>query len=70
MARNWKEYNKMLVRRGELCLTMDFIEYWNEELQQMNVNKRGSPFAFPQFIAYTALTKTVFSVSYRQLKAL
>lgn len=23
MTRNWKEHNKMLVRKGELCLTMD-----------------------------------------------
>lgn len=71
MTRNWKEYNRKLVRRGEFYLTMDFIEHWNEELEKMNVNKRGSPFAFPQsFIAYTALMKTVFSVPYRQLEGI
>ncbi|MBU7038625.1 MAG: transposase [Theionarchaea archaeon] len=71
MTRNWKEYNKKLVRRGEFYLTMDFIEHWNEELQTMNVNKRGSPFAFPQsFIAYTVLMKTVFNVPYRQLEGI
>jgi hypothetical protein len=58
MTRNWKEYNRKLVRNGEFYLTMDFIEHWNEELKKMNMNKRGSPFAIPQsFIAYTALMK-------------
>jgi hypothetical protein len=71
MARNWREYNRKLVKRGEFYLTMDFIEHWNEELEKINMNKRGSPFAFPQsFIAYTALMKTVFSVPYRQLEGI
>jgi hypothetical protein len=41
MKRNWKEYNNKLVKRGEFYLTMDFIHYWDEELAQMNKDKRG-----------------------------
>jgi len=44
---------------------MDFIEYWDEELEEMNKNKRGSPFEFPQsFIEYTAFLKIVFNLPY------
>ena len=69
MSRNWKEYNNKLVKRGEFYLSTDFIQYWNEELEEMNKNKRGSPFAFPQsFVDFTALLKTVFNLPYRQLE--
>ncbi|KYK36437.1 MAG: hypothetical protein AYK19_08635 [Theionarchaea archaeon DG-70-1] len=55
---------------------MNFIEYWDEELEEMNKNKRGSPFEFPQsFIEYTAFLKIVFNLPilwsptpYRQLQ--
>lgn len=50
-------------------MTMDFIQHWNEELEEMNKNKRGSPFEFPQsFIEFAAFLKTVFSLPYRQLQ--
>lgn len=69
MRRNWKVYNNKLVKRGEFYLTMDFIEYWDEELEEMNKNKRGSPFEFPQsFIEYAAFLKIVFNLPYRQLQ--
>lgn len=69
MSRNWKEYNTKLVKRGEFYLLADFIEHWDEELEEMNKNKRGSPFEFPQsFIDYTAFLKTVFNQPYRQLQ--
>ncbi|MHC1583458.1 MAG: IS5/IS1182 family transposase, partial [Methanosarcinales archaeon] len=34
--RNWKEYNEKLVRRGELYISLDFLENWDEELNRMN----------------------------------
>jgi hypothetical protein len=50
---------------------MDFIYYWDEELAQMNKDKRGSPFEFPQsFVDFTAFLKTVFNLPYRQLQEL
>lgn len=48
---------------------MDFIGQWNEELREMNKNKRGSPFAFPQsFIEYAAFVKTSFALTYRDIE--
>lgn len=66
MDRNWREYNSKLIKRGEFYLSMDFIEQWNEELREMNENKRGNPFEFPQsFIEYAAFMKTTFNLTYR-----
>ncbi|MEM2259048.1 MAG: hypothetical protein QXE46_04050 [Candidatus Thermoplasmatota archaeon] len=42
--RNWKEYNEQLVRRGEFYISLDFMETWDEELEEMNYKKRGRPF--------------------------
>ena len=39
MSRNWKEYNNKLVKRVGFNSSMDFIQYWNEELEEMNKNK-------------------------------
>ncbi|CAD7770355.1 hypothetical protein FHEFKHOI_00790 [Candidatus Methanoperedenaceae archaeon GB50] len=45
--RNWKGYNEKLVRRGELYISLDFLENWDEELNRMNEGKVGRPFRFP-----------------------
>lgn len=45
--RNWREYNEELVKRGEYLLDIDFVSNWNKELEEMNANKRGAPFQFP-----------------------
>ncbi|CAD7768662.1 hypothetical protein FHEFKHOI_00375 [Candidatus Methanoperedenaceae archaeon GB50] len=41
--RNWKEYDEKLVRRGELYISLDFLENWDEELSKMKT--------FIQFLA-------------------
>jgi hypothetical protein len=62
MSRNWRKYNNKLVKRGEFYLLADFIDYWNEELEEMNKNKRGSPFQFLQsFIDFAAFLKIGFN---------
>jgi hypothetical protein len=69
ISRNWRKYNKKLVKRGEFYLLSDFIQYWDEELAHMNENKRGSPFEFPpSFIDFAAFLKIVFNLPYRQLQ--
>jgi len=45
--RDWKIYNKQLVKRGEFMLDLDFIVRWEEELYQMNLGKIGAPYQFP-----------------------
>jgi len=35
MNRNWKQYNRSLVRRGEIMLSFDAMEQWSAELKEM-----------------------------------
>lgn len=66
MSQNWREYNEKLVKRGEFYLSMDFTPQWDEELREMNKNKRSSPFEFPQyFIDFAALIKITLNLPYR-----
>jgi hypothetical protein len=39
---DWKKYNKALVRRGEVLLSFDVINNWNNELEKMNDGKEGA----------------------------
>lgn len=45
--RNWPVTNEQLVKRGEYLLDTSFISHWEEELNQVNLGKRGAPFLFP-----------------------
>ena len=42
MNRNWKKYNKTLVRRGEIMLSFYAMESWSAELKKMNRGKEDS----------------------------
>lgn len=48
MKRNWKKYNKSLVRRGEIMLSFDAIDSWSKELKEMNHKKEGHQFVYPE----------------------
>jgi len=54
--RDWKEYNRKLVKRGEAYISLDFIETWKKELDEMNRGKEGAPYQYPDslmtFLAY------------------
>ncbi len=45
--RNWKKYNEQLVKRGEFFWDINFVANWKEELDIMNLGKRGAPYQFP-----------------------
>ncbi|WP_052322780.1 IS5-like element ISMeco1 family transposase [Methanocella conradii] len=67
--RDWKEYNEELVRRGELYLSLDFLERWGEEVRKMNEGKRGRPFRFPEaFVEWMALLHVWFFMPFRQME--
>ncbi len=54
--RNWVEYNEGLVRRGELYLSLDFMDHRDEEIERTNKGKRGRPYEYPwsmfEFLGY------------------
>ena len=59
--RNWKEYNEKLVRRGELYISLDFLDNWDEELEKMNKGKVGRPYIYPQtFMHFLAFLHVAF----------
>jgi hypothetical protein len=67
--RNWRAYNEKLIRRGELCLDLNFLRSWDRELEAMNKEKRGRPFEFPpQFIRFLMIIHVIFGLPYRQLE--
>ena len=45
--RNWRKYNKKLVKRGEAYISLDFIDSWKKELEEMNKGKEGAPYQYP-----------------------
>ena len=41
---NWQSVDERLIRRGELLLSLEFLERYDEELGAMNCGKVGRPF--------------------------
>jgi len=44
---NWSAYNQSLVRQGELVIAFDVINNWDTELKEINKDKVGEPFHYP-----------------------
>ncbi len=66
--RNWQEYNDRLVRRGELYISLDFVDHWDDEIARMNEGKRGRPFKFPErLMEFLAFLHVAF-LPYRQME--
>lgn len=67
--RNWREYNEKLVRRGEMYISLDFLESWGKELESMNEGKVGAPYQYPEsLMIFLGFVYIMFRVSYRELK--
>lgn len=67
--RDWKEYNEKLVRRGEFYLSLEFLDSWNDTLNQMNQGKRGRPFIYPvNFIQWASVIHCIFALPFRQME--
>ena len=46
--RDWVSYNENLVLRGTFLLEMDWVESWDKELEEMNKNKVGAKYQYPE----------------------
>ena len=66
--RNWKNYNESLVnKRGEILLDFDVIDNWDSELSEMNKNKEGRKFVYPDsFSKLLVYWRAYFHLPYRQ----
>jgi len=67
-GRNWKEYNDKLVRRGELYISLDFLKEWDRELDEMNRNKIGRPFIYPENFMYFLAFIHIAFLPFRQIE--
>ena len=45
--RDWKLYNKQLIKRGEFYINPSFLETWLDEIKEMNYGKVGEPYLYP-----------------------
>ena len=67
----WSTYNQSLVRRGEILLGFDVINNWDTELKEMNKDKVGEPFHYPNtFLLLLGYAKVYFHLPYRQTEGI
>ncbi len=65
----WSDYNQYLVRHSEILLGFDVINNWDIELKEMNKDKVGEPFHYPNtFLLLPRYAKVYFHFPYRQTK--
>lgn len=65
--RDWKKVNKKYVNEGELYLSFDFLHTWKKELKDLNKNKEGARYQYPEsLIRFCSVIKVVFHLGYRQ----
>jgi len=60
-----------LIRRGEILLGFDVINNWDNELEEMNKDKVGEPFHYPNtFLLLLGYAKAYFHLPYRQTEGI
>ena len=69
-SRNWKAYNQKLVKRGEFYINPRFLETWNSEIGQLNANKIGQPYIYPNSMIQFLAVLHAKSFDYRALEGI
>lgn len=66
---DWDSVDERLIKRGELLLSLDFLERYECELKAMNGGKEGRPFTLTQsHVMFLAVVRYLFGLPYRQLE--
>jgi len=66
---DWGGVDRRLIKRGELLLSLEFLERYEEELKAMNRGKEGRPFTLTRsHIVFLAVVRYLFGLPYRQLE--
>lgn len=67
--RDWREYNEKLVKRGEMYLSLDFLESWARDLNRMNKGKVGAPYQYTQaLMTFLGFIHIMLRIDYRGLE--
>ena len=60
--RDHKKYQDELLRRYEIYIDLAWVDSWDDELEEMNLGKKGKPFEFPNsMIEWQSLLVEKFS---------
>jgi len=66
---DWDSVDERLIKRGELLLSLEFLERYDDELKAMNLGKEGRPFTLTySHIVFLAVVRYLFGLPYRQLE--
>jgi len=68
--RNWKEYNQKLIKRGEFYINPAFLSTWNDEIKQLNADKVGNPYLYPNSMIQFLAVLHVKGLDYRALQGI
>ena len=68
--RDWPKYNEQLVKRGEFLLDLEWIRNWKNELDTMNMNKRGRPFEFPDSLIKLQAVWHAMNMPFRMIEGI
>lgn len=61
--RDWAEYNQTLVKRGEMYLSLGFLESWAKDLETMNAGKVGALYEYPgPFMTFLGFTHIMLGI--------
>jgi hypothetical protein len=56
---SWHDYNDYPVERGRILFGLGFASSWKKDLKEMNKDKVGRPFNFPDsYIEFLAFLKS------------
>lgn len=65
--RDWKKVNGKYISEGELYLSFDFVRLWEDEVDDLNRDKEGARYQYPEsLIRFCSVLKVVFGLGYRQ----
>ena len=66
---DWKVVDERLIRRGELLLSLDFLDGYDEDLETMNRGKVSYPYKLTdRYVEFLAVVRYLFFRPYRQLE--
>jgi hypothetical protein len=63
---DWRGVDERLIRRGELLLSLDFLERYDLDLSLLNLGKVGRPYKVTYM--FLAVVRYLFNMPYRQLE--
>jgi len=66
---DWRGVDERLIRRGELLLSLGFLESYDLELSVLNFGKVGGPYRVAcMYVVFLAVVRCLFGMPYRQLE--